>query len=127
MTIASTDDAVRVLETSSPPTIYIPPADVLTDHLRATGGTTYCEWKGDAAYYDIVVGEHVAQRAAWTYPNPKPEFASIQDFVSFYPGRVDVCYLGDEPVHPQPGNYYGGWVTADIVGPFKGERGTEGW
>ncbi len=119
-TIANSERAQRVLETSSPPTIYIPPDDVEDDLLRPSDGrTTYCEWKGTASYLDVVVGDRIAARAAWTYPDPKPGFESLTGYISFYPGRVDACYLGEERVAPQPGSYYGGWITSNIVGPFK--------
>jgi hypothetical protein len=88
---------------------------------------SFCEWKGAACYFDIVVGDRRAERAAWTYPDPKDAFTSLAGYVSFYPGRVDACYLGDELVRPQEGGFYGGWITDDIVGPFKGARGTSGW
>lgn len=85
-----------------------------------------CEWKGTAGYFDVVVGERVARRAAWSYPQPNPAYEQLAGYLSFYPGRVE-CFLDDERVRPQPGNYYGGWITSDIVGPFKGDPGTEGW
>ena len=126
--IAESDRAVRVLETAGAPTYYLPPEDVRLDLLRpVTGKTSYCEWKGTASYCDVVVGDRVAQRAAWTYPSPKADYAGLAGYLSFYPARVDEIRLDDEVVRPQPGRYYGGWVTTDIVGPFKGEAGTEGW
>ena len=127
-TIAESVAAVRVLETSSPPTIYVPPSDVRMELLRPVDDhSTFCEWKGSASYYDVVVGDAIASNAVWTYRSPNASFASIHDFLAFYPGRVDACYLGDELVRPQSGNFYGGWITDDIVGPFKGEPGTGGW
>lgn len=125
--IAESDRALRVLETSSPPTIYVPREDVRVESLRAAKGTTECEWKGTASYFDAIVGERVRPRAAWTYADPKPGFEGIRDWISFYPGRVDACYLDGERVTPQAGNFYGGWITAEIEGPFKGEPGSEGW
>jgi uncharacterized protein (DUF427 family) len=125
--VAASKRALRVLETAGPPTIYLPRADVAEELLRATRHHTFCEWKGRAAYFDIVVGARRAERAAWTYPRPKLGYEALADFISFYPGRVDACYLGDELVRPQPGRFYGGWVTDDIVGPFKGEPGSGGW
>jgi hypothetical protein len=86
-----------------------------------------CEWKGQASYFDLTSGDERSERAAWTYDSPKPEFESIAGYISFYPGRVEAAYLDDERVRPQPGRFYGGWVTDDIVGPFKGEPGSEGW
>jgi uncharacterized protein (DUF427 family) len=128
VTIVSSPNAVRVLETAGAPTYYIPSKDIRMEHLRPSpGGGTWCEWKGAATYFDVVVGEAVAERAAWTYPDPTPRFKQLLDHYSFYPGRVGACYLDDELVTPQPGGFYGGWVTRDIVGPIKGEPGTEGW
>jgi uncharacterized protein (DUF427 family) len=126
-TVARSDRAVRVLETSSPPTIYFPPQDVSTDLLQPVEGTTVCEWKGQASYFDVVVGAVRARRAAWSYPSPNADYAGLAGWISFYPGRVDACFLGDERVRLQAGMYYGGWVTDEIVGPFKGDPGTEGW
>ena len=127
VTIVDTCHAKRVLETSSPPVFYVPVGEVAMEHLRLASGTTFCEWKGTAAYFDIAVGDRTARRAAWSYAEPSPGYEAIGGHIAFYPGRVDECFLDDEPVRPQPGDYYGGWVTDDIVGPFKGERGTEGW
>ncbi len=117
----------RVLETSHPPIYYIPPEDIKTEYLRLTQGQSFCEWKGQASYYTIVVGEKQAANAAWYYPNPTPAFASIENYVAFYPSRMDACYVNDEQVKSQPGDFYGGWITKDIVGPFKGGAGTWGW
>jgi uncharacterized protein (DUF427 family) len=125
--VARSDRALRVLETAGPPTIYLPFEDVLSSSLRPSRHTTYCEWKGRASYFDVAAGHRVAARAAWTYRKPKPGYEQLRDYVSFYPGRVDACYLGDELVRPQPGSFYGGWITDEIVGPFKGERGSAGW
>ncbi len=126
--IARSTRSVRVLETSSPPTVYIPSDDVRTDLLVPRRAyTTYCEWKGRAAYFDVVVSGRRTKRAAWHYPTPKPEYRELQDHVSFYAGRVDACFIGDERVTPQPGSFYGGWITSNIVGPFKGAEGTLGW
>lgn len=127
-TLADSTSAVRVLETASPPTLYIPRADV-SDHLLsdAAGAHTVCEWKGKAHYLHADVGGERAERAAWHYPEPKSEFDALRDHIAFYAGRVDACYLGDERVRPQGGAFYGGWVTDEIEGPYKGEPGTEGW
>jgi len=125
--LAESDRAVRVLETAGPPTIYVPPEDVRLNLLRPAKGTTMCEWKGTASYRDAVAGEKVRPRAAWTYEEPKPEFDQIRGWISFYPGRVDGAYLDDERAGPQPGSFYGGWITAEIEGPFKGEPGTLHW
>jgi uncharacterized protein (DUF427 family) len=126
--VAESDRAVRVLETAGAPTYYMPPEDVRLDLLRPVPGkTTFCEWKGTASYYDVVVGDRVAGRAVWTYPSPADDYAGLAGYLAFYPARLDEIRLDDEVVRPQPGRYYGGWVTDDIVGPFKGEPGTEGW
>ena len=125
--IADTNRAKRVLETSHPPTYYIPPEDVKMEFLRATPRTSWCEWKGKARYYDVTVGEKRAPAAAWTYPDPVPEFALLRNYLAFYPGQMDACYVAGERVQSQTGDFYGGWITSDIVGPFKGGPGTWGW
>jgi len=125
--IADTWRAWRVLETSHPPVYYIPPADIRMDCLAEAAGSSFCEWKGRARYYSVVVGDRQAERAAWTYPEPVPAFDPIRDHVAFYAGPMDACTVDGEPVQPQPGGFYGGWITADIVGPFKGSPGTLGW
>jgi uncharacterized protein (DUF427 family) len=121
--VAESTDALRVLETAGAPTIYVPLLHVKMRFLAPSPGrTTYCEWKGRASYFDI----GTARRAAWMYPDPKSEYEMLRGYVSFYPAKVE-CYLGDERARPQPGRFYGGWVTDDIVGPFKGERGSARW
>lgn len=125
--VADSQLAMRVLETSHPPVYYIPPQDIQMQYLQPVPGQTFCEWKGRAAYYSVVVEDRTAARAAWYYPDPTPEFRPIKDYVAFYPALMDGCFVDGEPVQPQPGNFYGGWITKDIVGPFKGEPGTYGW
>lgn len=126
--IARSFEALRVLETAGAPTIYIPSGDIDTDLLRPSGGRgSWCEWKGAAAYFDLVAGETVSVQAAWTYPIPTPPFRELADHYSLYPARTEGCYLADELVEPQAGGFYGGWVTADIVGPIKGEPGSLHW
>jgi uncharacterized protein (DUF427 family) len=125
--VADSTRALRVLETAGPPTIYVPVDDVLEGHLRPAPGSSWCEWKGQAAYFDVVAGGRVAEKAAWGYPHPTPPFAVLTGHVAFFAGRMDACYLDDELVTPQPGPFYGGWITSDVVGPFKGEPGTQGW
>ena len=125
--IASTDQALRVCETASPPTYYIPPDDVAADCVQLDTGNSWCEWKGDANYYALVVEDQVAARAAWGYTDPHQEYALLAGFLSFYPGRVDRCTVGDRIVGPQPGRFYGGWVTDDLAGPFKGAPGSQSW
>ena len=126
--IADSDRALRVLETSSPPTIYVPAADVRTDLLTEVPDKhTVCEWKGRAAYFDLEVDGGRAEAAAWHYPEPREAYEQLRDHIAFYAGRVDACFLDDEPVRPQGGSFYGGWITEEIQGPFKGEPGSEGW
>lgn len=126
-TIADTTRAVRVLETSHPPTFYLPLDDVRRDLLRLAEGASFCEWKGTAAYVDVVVEGHVANEAGWYYPEPSPRYAALRDHVAFFAGRVDRCSVDGIEVTPQPGGFYGGWITPDIAGPFKGAPGTQGW
>jgi uncharacterized protein (DUF427 family) len=127
VTIVDTQRAKRVLETSHPPVYYIPPLDIKMEYLVQSIQGSFCEWKGGAVYYTVVVGDKQAPNAAWTYPDPTPNFASIKDYLAFYPQMMDVCLVDGEQVQPQPGGFYGGWITSDIVGPFKGEPGTWGW
>lgn len=126
-TIAETRRAVRTIETSHPPTYYFPLADVAPDALRRVAGSSFCEWKGAAIYYDVVAGDIVQPKAAWSYPNPTAPFASIADHVAFYAGMMDACFVDGEEVVPQPGGFYGGWITSRVVGPFKGIPGSQGW
>ncbi len=125
--VADTRRAFRVLETSHPPGWYIPAADVRMDLLRPTDRHTVCEYKGAASYYTISAGGRDRVDAAWTYPQPVPGYQAIADHVAFYPGRVDEAWVDDERVMPQAGDFYGGWITSDVVGPFKGDPGTRGW
>jgi uncharacterized protein (DUF427 family) len=126
--IANSNRAVRVLETSHPPVYYIPPGDVRLELLQpAQRGASFCEWKGAAKYFDVVVGERRARGAAWAYPEPVRAFAEIAGYLAFYAEQMDACYVGDQRVQPQEGNFYGGWITPQIVGPFKGAPGTAGW
>ncbi len=125
--IAETNEAKRVLETSSPPVYYIPLKDIKIECIIKTTKKTFCEWKGVASYYSVVVGNKRVEDAAWFYPDPMPRYRSIKDYVAFYPQKMDACYVDGKLVKPQPGSFYGGWITSEIVGPFKGEPGTEGW
>lgn len=127
VTIIETRGAKRVLETSHPPNYYLPPAELAAGLLVPADGGSWCEWKGKASYFDVRVGEHVARNAAWSYAKPTPRFASIAGYVAFYPGLMGACFVGGQRVTPQAGGFYGGWITPDIVGPFKGEPGTMGW
>jgi len=124
---ASTDGSWRVLETSHPPTYYLPREAFAEGVLRPAAGHTWCEWKGQASYFDVVVGDRVAERAAWTYERPTAGFEAIAGAVAVMPGLVDRCTVDGEVVEPQPGGFYGGWITSRVVGPFKGAPGTMGW
>jgi uncharacterized protein (DUF427 family) len=126
-TIADTTEALRVLETSHPPVYYIPRDDIRMELLQPVERSTYCEWKGAARYFDVAVEGHRAAAAAWSYDRPAPGFEAIAGHVAFYPGQMDACYVGDERVQVQPGSFYGGWITSNIVGPFKGGPGSHGW
>jgi uncharacterized protein (DUF427 family) len=126
-TIAETHRGVRVLETSHPPNYYFPRADVRDDALTTTVATSWCEWKGQAHYFTVTAGDRIEERAAWGYATPNPAYADLAGMVAFYPGRMDACFVDDELVAPQPGGFYGGWITSDVVGPFKGAPGTNGW
>ena len=122
--IASTRDSLRLLETASPPTFYLPPDDVDWNLLVEAAGSTVCEWKGAALYWALATDPGTP--IAWDYPKPRARYERLKRFVSFYPGRV-ACYVDGERVQPQPGRFYGGWITSDVVGPFKGEPGTGHW
>ncbi len=124
--IASTTRAVRVLETASPPTFYLPREDIEMDLLRTASGHSFCEWKGQASYFDLCCGSATIARSAWSYEHPTDAFLRIAGYISFYPETI-ACYVGGERVCPQTGGFYGGWVTSEIAGPFKGEPGTGGW
>lgn len=121
--LADSGRAVRILETASPPTFYLPPEDVRQELLEASPGQSYCEWKGAARYWRV---KGAAAAQAWSYPDPTAPFRAIAGFLSFYPGLVE-CYVDGERVRAQPGSFYGGWVTDEIVGPFKGPAGTSHW
>lgn len=125
--VAATTAALRVLETSHPPTYYLPLDAFAEGSLVPVAGTTFCEFKGTASYFDVVSGDVRAPRAAWTYRRPSSGYESILDFVAVMPGQVDRCTVDGEVVRPQDGGFYGGWVTSRVVGPFKGAPGTRGW
>ena len=122
--IATSHAARRVLETASPPAYYLPVADIDPDALVPVAGSSWCEWKGAARYFALADGG--AEPVAFAYDDPTSAFEAIAGWISFYPGRVE-CYLDDERVRPQPGGFYAGWITDDIVGPVKGEPGTGHW
>ena len=124
--IARTHAAYRVLETAGPPTFYLPPADVNTEFLEARSTHSRCEWKGDARYWSILASGRRIDDAAWSYDDPFPEFETIRGYMSFYPALLS-CRVGGIHVQPQPGRFYGGWITPEVVGPFKGEPDSQGW
>lgn len=127
VTIADTVQAYRVLETSHPPGWYLPPEDVRMDLLKTSDRQTACEFKGGAAYFDIEAGKLPRRDAAWNYPRPLPGYEAIAGYIAFYPGRVDEAWVGSDRVAPQAGDFYGGWITPNVTGPFKGGPGTRGW
>ena len=126
-TLAETRRGVRTIETSQPPTYYFPPDDIAPDALRPVAGSSYCEWKGSAVYFDVLSGDAVRPKAAWAYPHPTAPFAIIRDHVAFYAAAMDACFVDEELVVPQPGGFYGGWITSRVAGPFKGSPGSRGW
>lgn len=126
-TIAETHRGYRVLETSHPPVYYFPPSDVRENFLVPISGHSYCEFKGLARYWSVNVMGMRAEEAAWSYPDPTERFLVLKDFFAFYASRVDGCWVGDERVEAQTGDFYGGWITSRTVGPFKGSPGTLGW
>jgi uncharacterized protein (DUF427 family) len=126
-TLADTRRGLRVLETAGPPVYYVPREDVRMVRMIPSPRRTTCEWKGEAGYWTFRDGDREIRDVAWSYDAPKPAFESIRGHLAFYAGRVDEAWVGDERARPQPGRFYGGWVTSRIVGPFKGEPGSEGW
>lgn len=125
--VGESDAGMRVLETSHPPTYYVPLADCDQSLFTPTaGGRSFCEWKGVASYFTVAAGGVTAEAGAWTYPEPSPSFRSIVGHVAFYPS-IFACYVDDEAVTPQPGSFYGGWITSHVAGPFKGNPGTQWW
>ena len=126
-TVADTRRAIRVLETSQPPAIYLPPDDVDLALMIPTTSSSFCEWKGEAEYRTLQVGDRVSRDAAWLYRRPTPRFQAIAGYLAFYPQRVDACFVDDERVDPNEGSFYGGWITSQVVGPFKGGPGTSHW
>jgi uncharacterized protein (DUF427 family) len=125
--VARTTSALRVLETSHPPTYYLPVSAFTDGLLRPAAGSSYCEWKGEAAYYDLVTPGRTAERAGWTYPRPSPGFETLVGHVAVMAAAMDECTVDGEVVTPQEGGFYGGWITSAVVGPFKGGAGTWGW
>ena len=129
VSIADSTNAYRVLETYHPPTYYIPPEDVRMDLIqRSSGGRTTCEWKGQATYFDVIPknGKEPVQRRVWSYEHPTKQFSEIAGYLCFYASPFE-CFVDGEKVEAQPGDFYGGWKTSDVIGPIKGGPGTWGW
>lgn len=124
--VARTTRAVLVLETAHPPSYYLPWSDVARRLLQPAAGSSFCEWKGPAQYWTLVVGDRTLPGVAWSYPQPLAGAEALADCVAFYPKALD-CRVGGAAVRPQPGGFYGGWITPELVGPFKGDPGSEGW
>lgn len=118
--VAESSNSKRVLEKGHPPVYYLPVQDINSTFLKSSPRKTWCEWKGEANYYDIVVGKQVSRNAAWFYPTPTPAFVEIAGYVAFYADKMEACFVGDERVKAQGGGFYGGWITSSIKGPFKG-------
>lgn len=125
--IADSGDALRLLETSHPPSYYIPPGDIDMTLLRPGLGSSFCEWKGNAVYWNVIAGDTPLPAVGWSYPQPFAAYIALRDHIAFYAAPFDACYVDDEKVGPQPGGFYGGWVTADLAGPFKGVDGSRFW
>jgi uncharacterized protein (DUF427 family) len=127
LVVADTPAAIRTLETSHPPSYYLPPSDVRIAMLQRSAHRSFCEWKGQAIYYDVKIAGEVLADVAWSYPDPRPEFAILRNHIAFYAVPFDICLVDGERVVPQPGGFYGGWITSDLAGPFKGVPGSRFW
>ncbi len=125
--VAETRASVRTLETSHPPSYYIPREDIAPGILRPANGSSLCEWKGAAVYWDVVIGDIVLPRVGWSYAAPTPSFAALRDHIAFYVEPFDRCSVDGETALPQPGGFYGGWITSTVAGPFKGAPGSRSW
>jgi uncharacterized protein (DUF427 family) len=125
--LARTTGAYRILETSHPPVYYLPPDDIDMSRLSVNGATSFCEFKGRAEYLDVELDGGRITKAAWRYPSPTGTYEPIAGYLAFYAHKMDRCTVGDDVARPQPGNFYGGWITPDVAGPFKGEPGSMGW
>jgi uncharacterized protein (DUF427 family) len=126
--LADTTSALRILETSHPPVYYLPPAELAWQYLRrSTRRPSFCEFKGLASYWNVEIGGRVVPEAGWSYPHPAAGYAELANHVAFYAGKVEECWVDGERVLPQPGDFYGGWITSQVTGPFKGAPGTLGW
>ncbi|MCH4893851.1 DUF427 domain-containing protein [Sphingomonas sp. SFZ2018-12] len=127
VTVADTRAALRTLETSHPPTYYLPPDSVAPGLLRTAAGSSFCEWKGWARYFDLVLPDETVAGVAWSYPDPTRGFAALRDHLAFYAAPLDAVTIDGEQVTPQPGGFYGGWITRNLAGPFKGVPGSRFW
>lgn len=125
--VVDTRSALRLLETSHPPTYYLPPDDVRMDLLQPSQRRTFCEFKGPARYFNLRLDDRLIENCAWSYADPVPQYAVLKNHFAFFAGLVDECWVDDELARPQPGGFYGGWITSDLDGPFKGGPGTAGW
>ena len=125
--VADTISAQVIRETSHPPVYYLPPGDVRMDLFAASGRQSFCEWKGSAGYWHLRTDDASIDDLAWSYAKPVAAYAALRDHLAFYPSKCDACWVGDERATAQPGDFYGGWITSDLVGPFKGAPGTGGW
>jgi uncharacterized protein (DUF427 family) len=125
--VLDSNSSYRILETSHPPTYYIPIVDFKEGTVVKASGSSFCEWKGMAEYYDLIAGDQQVRKCAWGYPNPNAAYAPIKEHISVYAHLMEACYINDELVQAQEGDFYGGWITSNIVGPFKGGDGTWGW
>ena len=124
--MAETSRALRVMETASPPTFYLPPDDIRSELLQEAEGSSFCEWKGHAHYFSLVTASVQLKQVGWSYAYPRAGFEELADYIAFYPAKLE-CFVDGERVRPQPGGFYGGWLTSDIAGPVKGAAGTHGW
>ena len=127
ITIADTTGALRVLEISHPPVYYLPPDCIVPGTLTPTGRRSFCEFKGWASYMSVTAGDRIEPDAAWAYADPSPGYEAMAGYVAFYAARMDACSVDSERVQPQPGGFYGGWVTSKVAGPFKGVPGSASW
>jgi uncharacterized protein (DUF427 family) len=126
-TVAETVNGLRLLETSHPPGYYIPPGDIDMALLAPGRGSSFCEWKGHAVYWDVVIGTIRLAAVGWSYPDPSPRYTALRDHIAFYAAPFDGVFVDDERVRPQPGGFYGGWITSRVAGPFKGVDGSRFW
>ena len=125
--IAKSTRAYRAIETSHPPAYYFPPEDISSECFKTNSRTSFCEWKGKASYIDLCIGDETVENIGWVYTSPTASFSEIRGYISFYASKLHACFVNDEQVIPQDGDFYGGWITSNLIGPFKGAPGTSGW